>query len=64
MKENSNVEINIFNILGKKMVELVNEKLNTGNHTFNFSAESYAKGIYFAKIKIDDKEQVIKLIQK
>jgi hypothetical protein len=64
MIESSNVEINIFNLLGKRMVGLVNEKLNTGIHTFNFSAASYAKGIYIAKIKIDDKEQVIKLIQK
>jgi hypothetical protein len=64
MIENNNVEINVFNILGERIVELVNEKLNTGTHTFNFSAESYAKGIYFAKIKIDNEEQVIKLIQK
>jgi hypothetical protein len=64
LTQQSDVEINVFNILGGKLAELVNENLNTGTHTFKFSDDNYAKGVYFAKIKIDNMEKSVKLIHK
>lgn len=47
----SAVEISVFNILGEKVSELVNEQITAGNHSVNFNASNLVSGIYIYTIK-------------
>ncbi|HOD53460.1 MAG TPA: T9SS type A sorting domain-containing protein, partial [Candidatus Cloacimonadota bacterium] len=62
-----NVEISIFNIKGQKVNSLVNEKLRAGSHIFQWTGKdsngkNCASNIYFALVKVNGKQQVIKKI--
>ena len=47
----SDIEISVFNILGEKVRELVNEQMTAGNHSVNFNASNLASGIYIYTIE-------------
>ena len=47
----SNVKISVFNILGEKVRELVNNQMSTGTHSVNFNAGNLASGIYVYRIE-------------
>jgi hypothetical protein len=64
LKNNSNVEVNVFNMLGEQVDQLINSALTKGNHKFNFGAQNNASGIYFVKIKINGEQEVLKLIHR
>jgi hypothetical protein len=40
----------IYNILGQEIVNVVNELLDEGSHTYNFNAVSLPSGIYFYRL--------------
>ncbi|HKI78140.1 MAG TPA: T9SS type A sorting domain-containing protein [Ignavibacteriaceae bacterium] len=44
---NSLVTLKIYDVLGREVVTLVNEKQNAGMHSVNFNGERLASGIYF-----------------
>lgn len=46
-----NVEITIYNQMGKKISTLVNQKFNSGIHEVVFHNENYENGVYFYNIK-------------
>ncbi|MBK8944612.1 MAG: T9SS type A sorting domain-containing protein [Ignavibacteriae bacterium] len=48
--ETANVKIVIFNILGKEIATLVNQKQNHGNYEVTFDASKLNSGIYFYKL--------------
>lgn len=48
---NGIVTLKIFNILGKEIITLVNEKQNVGNHSIEFHGDNLPSGIYFYKIQ-------------
>jgi hypothetical protein len=43
----SNVRIEIYNVLGQKIRELLNEQKNAGYYSVNFNTTGLASGIYF-----------------
>ncbi len=43
----SNVQLKVFDILGRKVAELVNEEKPAGNYTVNFNASKLSSSIYF-----------------
>ena len=47
------VILNVFNILGEKVAELVNRQLDSGKYKVNFYASDLHSGIYFYKLSID-----------
>lgn len=47
----SNVSIKIYNLLGKEIAELVNEKQNAGTFQIEWNASNFASGIYFYSIE-------------
>jgi hypothetical protein len=63
INEESDVEINVFNLLGEKVEELVNSKIYNGVHKFKFNSKTNSSGIYFVKIRINDEQEVLKLIK-
>ncbi len=47
----SNVKIIVYNILGEKVTDLVNEQFSSGVHTVDFNANHLASGIYIYTIE-------------
>jgi hypothetical protein len=45
------VNLSVFNSLGEKVVELVNEVKSNGSYEINFDANNLSSGLYFAKIQ-------------
>ena len=51
----SHVELDIYNILGQKIVVLLSEEQKAGHHQFEWNAEGMASGIYFYRLKVNNK---------
>ena len=47
----SHVKISIFNILGQKISELINDVQNAGNHEAVWSASNFASGVYLYSLE-------------
>lgn len=56
------VELKVYNILGKEVSILVSNKLNQGNHTYQFEGKNLASGIYYYQLTAGDYRQVKKMI--
>jgi len=61
IKNNSKVDLSIFNIKGRKVNTLINEQLQEGKHSIIWSGydqngNKVSSGIYFYKIEVDDQE--------
>ncbi len=46
----SHVNIKVYNIIGKEVAELLNDKLEGGNHEIVFNANNLPSGLYIYKI--------------
>lgn len=64
IKEKSNVKINVYDIIGNKVEELINSELYSGIHKFNFGTKNNSAGIYFVKININGEQEELKLIHR
>ncbi len=62
LKETSNVEITVYNILGNKVATLVSGIKSAGNHSVSFNASNLSSGIYFYKIVTNEFVQTRKMI--
>ncbi len=49
----SEVKIIIYDILGREVSEMINNKLNQGKHIFRFEAENLSSGIYYYSMFVD-----------
>ncbi len=58
----SNVEVSIFDILGRNVVDLVRGQHPKGSHSVVFHAEDYSSGIYFCVLKAGDNSAVKKIV--
>ncbi len=55
LQEDSSVELNIYDIKGRKVRTLVDERLQTGEHRFTWNGEGAASGIYLIRLKTGDR---------
>ena len=60
--QQSFVNIAIYNLLGEKLVTLVNEEKSPGNYEVIFDGSSLASGVYFYRMQADNFFEVKKLI--
>ena len=51
---NSNAKLTVFDVTGKKIEELVNEKLKAGTYEFKLNASGYSSGIYFYRLETEN----------
>jgi len=56
------VELSVFDVSGKKVRTLVNEKLPVGNHSVSLDLKEQASGIYFCTLNSEDHSQTRKLL--
>ncbi|HSR16546.1 MAG TPA: T9SS type A sorting domain-containing protein, partial [Ignavibacteriaceae bacterium] len=56
------VKLDVYNILGQNVAQLVNEMQVAGKYEVTFNADNFASGIYFYQIKADQFIQVKKMI--
>lgn len=62
LKENSSVRLTVYDRLGREVKILVDESQGAGTHTIEFNASNLPSGIYFYRIKANDKTEVKKMI--
>ncbi len=60
--KSAKVELYVFNSLGQKVAELVNENKESGNYSVQFNASNLASGVYFYRILSGEFSQTRKLI--
>ncbi|MBD3169066.1 MAG: T9SS type A sorting domain-containing protein [candidate division Zixibacteria bacterium] len=47
LENEADVHLEVYNLLGEKVDELVNSNLTAGEHTVNWDADEFSSGIYF-----------------
>ncbi|MFZ1288954.1 MAG: CotH kinase family protein [Melioribacteraceae bacterium] len=62
LPQRSEVSLEIFNVIGEKVDELLNSTLNAGIHEIDFINTNLSSGIYFYKIKSANFVQIKKMI--
>jgi hypothetical protein len=60
--EETNVTLKIYNLLGEKITELVNEKLKAGNYSYTWNAQSIATGVYIYELNTDKYSSFKKMV--
>ncbi|NOX17711.1 MAG: T9SS type A sorting domain-containing protein [Chlorobi bacterium] len=60
--EGSFVQLSVFNILGQKVAQIVNERKEAGTYKINFDASALQSGIYFYQITTDKFSEVKKMM--
>ncbi len=55
LNETSNVELVVYDILGRKVQTLVNSSMNPGRYNIRFDAGPMASGVYFYRLVTDTK---------
>jgi photosystem II stability/assembly factor-like uncharacterized protein len=56
------VTLKVYNLLGKEMATLVNEKLSAGTYEVNWDASAYPSGVYFYKLSSGDYTETKKML--
>jgi hypothetical protein len=59
---NAHVKLTVYNILGQKVVELLNKKMTAGHHEIKFNAANLASGVYIYRISTDHFVSVKKMM--
>lgn len=58
-----NATLAIYNVLGQRIKEVVNDHLKAGIHTVDFSGKDLSTGIYYCKLEVENKySQIIKMV--
>ena len=61
LTNDTKVVLNIYNVLGEKLFEVLNKNLNAGLHTIQFDGKYLPSGIYFYELKTGNKSDVMKM---
>jgi hypothetical protein len=61
-KKSIHVQLKIFDVLGKEIAILVNEKQKPGNYSINFNASNLDSGIYFYRLYTDSFSKTRKMV--
>ena len=56
------VELNIYNVLGQRVAEVVNDDRVVNNYSAEWNTENFGRGIYFYQLKTEDFQETKKLM--
>ena len=62
VRERTQVHLEVMDLLGRKIVTLVEGPMGVGTHDVVFNAEGLPSGIYLARLTIDSRAQTSKII--
>ncbi|HEY5534025.1 MAG TPA: T9SS type A sorting domain-containing protein [Ignavibacteria bacterium] len=62
LSRGENVSLKIYDITGREIQTLVNEKLNSGTYEVTFDGSNYASGVYFYKLRSGEFVETKKLV--
>jgi hypothetical protein len=62
IREVGHVTLTVYDMLGREVATLVNEKLDAGRYSYRFNASSLASGVYFYKLQSNAANSVKKMI--
>jgi flagellar hook assembly protein FlgD len=61
-KENTNVRIVIYDILGRTVATLVDKQYNIGTHQASWNASNLNSGVYFYRFETDYSAETKKMV--
>ncbi len=53
-RNDANVQLIVYDVLGRKVATLVNERQTPGNYTVQFDADGLSSGVYFYRLTVDN----------
>jgi len=56
------IKLTVYDMLGRELTTLVNEKRDVGSYEVTFNATNYASGIYYYKLQNDNMVQTKKMM--
>lgn len=62
IKEDSNIELNVYDITGKKITTLINSHQSMGKHVVDFNASGLSSGTYLYQLKTDPYSKIKKMV--
>ena len=62
LPQTSNVSLKIYDVLGREVKELLNDKKTSGTYMVNFDAGNLSSGLYFYKLDTDNFSKVRKML--
>jgi len=62
LKKSSFVKLKVFDITGKEIKVLINERKQAGSYEMTFDATNLPSGVYFYQIEVDDFNEVKKMV--
>ncbi len=62
LPENSNVSLEVFNMAGQRVANLVSEQQSAGTHTVSFDASRLSSGVYMYRLRAADFVQTRKML--
>ncbi|MCK5832767.1 T9SS type A sorting domain-containing protein [bacterium] len=60
--QQSDVTVGLYDMLGKRIDRIADEKLTAGTHSFNWHSKSEPSGVYFVRVNWDGGEVVQKVV--
>ncbi|MCF7920699.1 MAG: choice-of-anchor J domain-containing protein [Candidatus Cloacimonetes bacterium] len=62
LKDDSQVNISVYNIRGQKVASIIDDRLSAGSHSIIWQADKYPSGIYFIKMQAGDYQKINKTL--
>ena len=62
LKEGVLTTLAVFNLLGEKVATVVNKKLNSDKHSFDFDASNFSSGVYFYRVESGNNIATMKMM--
>ncbi len=62
LAENSNVKLDVYNLLGQHVQTLVNSSVKAGEHSISWDASDMSSGIYFYKLTTGEKSTTKRMV--
>lgn len=62
LPETGQVNLVVYDINGREVMQLVNEKKPAGYHSVNFNASQFTSGLYFYRLKSNNFQQIKKMM--
>ena len=58
--QNGNVKLTVYNMIGKRVEQVLNKVMNAGQHSVKFNGKNLSSGAYIYRLEFDGKNSAIK----